>query len=158
MIIDYNSKYDEDIKRLLIELQEFIVSIDEEKYNVINEDYGNNYFNKTMEEVNKYEGKIRLYLDEGKVVGLIVGLINNEEIDSYDFKAPKRGRITELVVSKEIRNKGIGKLLLSNMEDYLYSLGCKDILIGVFAYNNNAIKFYEKNGYHLRMVDMIKNK
>lgn len=158
MIIDYNSKYDEDIKRLLIELQEFIVSIDEEKYNVINEDYGNNYFNKTMEEVNKYEGKIRLYLDEGKVVGLIVGLINNEEIDSYDFKSPKRGRITELVVSKEIRNKGIGKLLLSNMEDYLYSVGCKDILIGVFAYNNNAIKFYEKNGYHLRMVDMIKNK
>ena len=42
------------------------------------------------------------------------------------------------------------------MEDYLKSIGCKDILIGVFAYNDNAVKFYRKNGYHVRMIDMIK--
>ena len=41
-------------------------------------------------------------------------------------------------------------------EDYLKSVGCKDILLGVFAYNENAIKFYEKNGYHIRMLDMTK--
>ena len=42
------------------------------------------------------------------------------------------------------------------MEEYLKDQGCLSILIGVFAYNESAIKFYEKNGYHLRMSDMIK--
>ena len=39
---------------------------------------------------------------------------------------------------------------------YLINLGCKDILIGVFAYNNDAIDFYKKNNYHTRYVEMTK--
>ena len=87
---------------------------------------------------------------------MIVGLINNEETSEYDFKAPKRGRITELIVSKNCRGKGYGKKLLNYMEQYLIDNGCKDILLGVFGYNENAIKFYEKNGYHIRTIDMTK--
>ena len=30
------------------------------------------------------------------------------------------------------------------MENYLKSIGCEDILLGVFAYNENGISFYEK--------------
>ena len=75
----------------------------------------------------------------------------------YDFKAPKRGRITELVVAKEYRGKHIGKKLLESMRDYLKSIGCEKIMIAVFGYNKNAIKFYEKNGYHMRMIDMIED-
>lgn len=54
--------------------------------------------NKTMEEVKKCNGKILLFEDNEKIVGLIVGLINNEETERYDFKAPRRGRVTELIV------------------------------------------------------------
>ena len=57
-IIDYSSKYDNDIKDLLVELQEHIVKIDEEKYNILTDDYREKYFEKTMSEVNKFEGKI----------------------------------------------------------------------------------------------------
>lgn len=156
MIIEYNSQYDEDVKDLLVELQEYIASIDEEKYNVLTEDYREEYFNKTIEEVQKYKGKILLYSENKKIVGLIVGLINNEEISTYDFKAPKRGRITELIVTKNCRGKDYGKRLLDFMEKYLIANGCKDILIGVFGYNEKAIKFYEKNGYHTRLIDMTK--
>ena len=42
------------------------------------------------------------------------------------------------------------------MEKYLKSVGCEDILIEVFAYNDGAMKFYEKNGYHIRTTEMIK--
>lgn len=35
MIIEYDSKYDDDIKDLLVELQEHIAEIDKEKYNII---------------------------------------------------------------------------------------------------------------------------
>ena len=38
-IIDYSSKYDNDIKDLLVELQEHIVKIDKEKYNILTDDY-----------------------------------------------------------------------------------------------------------------------
>ena len=157
MIIEYNEKYKEEVKDLLVELQEYIISIDKEKYNIITKEYRDNYFNKTMDEIYKYEGKMYLYKDNDKIIGLIVGLINNLEESTYDFKCPKRGRITELVVSKHHRKSGVGSILLHSMEDYLKSVGCKDILLGVFAYNENAIKFYEKNGYHIRMHDMTKN-
>ncbi len=157
MIIEYDEKYKEEVKDLLVELQEYIVSIDKEKYNIITKEYRDNYFNKTMDEIYKYEGKMYLYKDNDKIIGFIVGLINNLEESTYDFKCPKRGRITELVVSKHYRKSGVGSILLHSMEDYLKSVGCKDILLGVFAYNENAIKFYEKNGYHIRMHDMTKN-
>ena len=157
MIIEYDEKYKEEVKDLLVELQEYIVSIDKEKYNIITKEYRDNYFNKTMDEIYKYEGKMYLYKDNDKIIGFIVGLINNLEESTYDFKCPKRGRITELVVSKHHRKSGVGSILLHSMEDYLKSVGCKDILLGVFAYNENAIKFYEKNGYHIRMHDMTKN-
>ena len=156
MIIEYDEKYKEEVKDLLVELQEYIISIDKEKYNIITKEYRDNYFNKTMDEIYKYEGKMYLYKDNDKITGLIVGLINNLEESTYDFKCPKRGRITELVVSKHYRKSGVGSILLHSMEDYLKSVGCKDILLGVFAYNENAIKFYEKNGYHIRMHDMTK--
>jgi len=156
MVIEYDKKYDEDIKDLLVELQNYIVDMDKEKYNIISDEYREKYFEKTIEEVEKNNGKILLYLENNKVVGLIAGIINNEETLEYDFKAPKRGRITELIVSKNIRSKGIGTILLEEMTKYLKDNNCKDILIEVFGYNENAIKFYEKNGYHTRLIDMIK--
>lgn len=156
MIIEYNNKYDEDIKRLLEELQIYIASLDEEGYNIVTREFKEKNFIETMEEVEKYEGKILLYQEDNNITGLIIGIINNEEEDTYNFVAPKRGRITELIVSHQARSKGTGTKLLLAMEDYLKSVGCEDILLGVFAYNENAKRFYEKHGYHNRMIDMTK--
>ena len=157
MIVEYNSKYDEDIKDLLVQLQQYLADIDKEKFNIVGDGYREKYFEKTLEEVKKCNGKILLYKDNEKIVGLIVGLINNDETERYDFKAPKRGRITELIVDKEYRGKRIGKQLLDEMTNYLKSIGCEKMLIAVFGYNESAIKFYEKNGYHIRMIDMIED-
>ena len=110
-----------------------------------------------LKEVKNNNGKILLYKENGQIIGLIIGIINNEETDRYDFKVPKRGRITELIVSKEHRGNNIGKKLLDSMKDYLKSIGCEKILIAVFGYNEKAIKFYNKNGFHMRMVDMIED-
>lgn len=155
-IINYSNKYNEAIKDLLVELQEYIAEIDKEKYNILTNEYREKYFEKTMNEVNKYEGKIFLAIENEKVIGLIVGLINNEEESTYDFKAPKRGRVTELVVSKKCRSNGIGKQLLDKMEKHFKEVGCKGVLIDVFAYNENAQKFYYKNGYFNRNIEVMK--
>ena len=157
MIIEYNPNYDEEIKDLLAELQQYLSDIDKEGYNIVGDDYREKYFEKTMEEVKKCNGKILLFKKKKKIVGLVVGIVNNDEVIRFDFKAPKRGRITELVVAKEYRDKHIGKKLLDSMKDYLKSIGCEKIMIAVFGYNENAINFYEKNGYHMRMMDMIED-
>lgn len=157
MIIEYDKRYAENVKDLLVELQEHIQGMDIEGYNILTKDYRKLYFQKVLAEVNKCNGKILLYEENDKIVGLIVGLINNNKEETYEFKAPRRGRITELVVSKTIRSKGIGTILLKAMEDYLKTIGCEDILLGVFAYNKKAIDFYERNGYHMRMIDMTKS-
>ena len=75
----------------------------------------------------------------------------------FDFKTPKRGRITELVVDENYRGKSIGKILLQEMKSYLKSVGCDKVLIAVFGYNESAIKFYKENGFHVRAIDMIED-
>ncbi len=157
MIIEYDSKYDEQIKDLLVELQQHLSDLDKEKYNIVGDNFREEYFEKTIEEVKKCNGKILLFKENERIVGLVVGIVNNDEEIRFDFKAPKRGRITELVVAKEYRDKHIGKKLLDSMKEYLKSIGCEKIMIAVFGYNENAIKFYEKNGYHMRMMDMIED-
>lgn len=157
MIVEYDPMYDEKIKDLLVELQSHISDIDREGYNILTDDYRNLYFKKTLEEVNAWKGKIFLYKEDERIVGLIAGVINNYAINNYDFKAPMRGRVTELIVSSSVRSKGIGKALLLKMEEHLKSLGCHDVLLGVFSYNTRAISFYEANGYHSRTMDMIKS-
>lgn len=57
---------------------------------------------------------------------------------------------------KKIRNKGIGKLLTNKIEDYFKSQDCEYAIVDVFAYNENAIKFYVKEEYHYRKVTDIK--
>ena len=156
MVVEYNKKYDEDIKDLLVELQQHLVDLDVEKYNKITLEYREKYFSKVMEDVAKCEGKVFLYIKEDKAVGFISAVINNEAQDDYDFTAPKRGRITELVVSKKERSQGIGDVLITQMENYLYSVGCKDILLAVFAYNERAYEFYKRHEYHPRMYTMTK--
>lgn len=156
MIIEYDKKYDEQIKNLLVELQEHIVCLDIEKYNILGEDYGNLYFKQVMEEVERFEGKIYLYEENSKILGFVEGIINNEENETFELKVPKRGRVSELVVAKEARGKGIGDKLLNKMEQHFLENGCKDVLLAVFAYNDGAERFYKNHGYHSRMITMTK--
>ena len=79
-----------------------------------------------------------------------------DEYDYLDYKCPKRGEIIELIVSKKVRGSGLGQQLMKKMEDYFKSIDCEYLVIDVFAYNENAIKFYSKKGYHPRMYNNIK--
>lgn len=155
-IIEYSSKYDEDVKDLLTELHKYIIDIDKEKYYILTPEFREKYFSRTMAEVKKYQGKIFLAQEEGKIVGLIIGLINNDAEKTYEYETPKRGRITELIITEGHRFKGLGQKLLSAMEGYYKKVGCKDVLIDVFGYNEKAQRFYYKNGYTNRNIEVMK--
>lgn len=155
-IIEYNDKYINDIKSLLKELQEYIVSIDPYKFNIINEGYEDICFNNDYKDVLDNNGMIYIGVDNNKVLGLIIGIIK-EAVYEYDYERKNRcGVITELIVSKNNRKSGIGKELIKKMEEYFIQNNCKTIDIDVFGYNDNAINFYLKNGYHTRMMTVSK--
>lgn len=157
MIVEYSEGYSEQVKDLLVELQKYISSIDIEGYNIVGNQYREKYFKEMLKNINEKNGKVFLYKENEKIIGLVAGIINNDKITTFDFNAPKRGRITELVVDKNYRGKGIGKVLLQKMSNYLKSQGSEKIMIAVFGYNEKAIKFYQNNGFHVRMLDMIEN-
>lgn len=155
-IIDYCEKYKNDVKKLLRELQEYIVSLDPYKYNIINNDYEDKCFEIDYDEVLNKNGKIYLALEENNVVGLVIGIIN-KDIHEYDYERNGYvGEIIELIVTKNTRSKGIGKQLIKKMELYFKDNNCETINIDVFGYNDIAKDFYFKNGYHLRMMTVSK--
>ena len=156
-IIEYEDKYLEDVKDLLVELEEYILTIDKDNLDQLHPDYHDKMALLDLEEVNNNKGKCYLAIENGKAIGLIIGNIPPyDEYDYLDYKCPPRGEITELIVTSRIRSKGVGQKLMNKMEEYFKSVGCEYVLVDVFAYNNIGIDFYNKNGYHPRMYTDIK--
>ena len=156
-IIEYNEKYLEDVRDLLVELEEYILSIDKDNLDQLHPEYREKMAILELEEVNNYNGKCYLAIENDKAIGLIMGCIPPyDEYDYLDYKCPRLGEVTELVVSKNARGKGVGQELMKHIEKYMKSQGCEYIKIDVFAYNKGAINFYDKQGYHPRMYVDIK--
>jgi len=156
-IVEYEDKYVEDVKDLLVELEEYILSIDKDGLDQLHPDYRDKMILKDLQEVQDNAGKCYVAVQDGKAIGVIMGIVGTyDRYDYLDYKCPKRGVITELVVSGNVRGNGVGQLLMKTMEEYFKSIGCEYIVIDVFAYNDLAIKFYEKQGYHTRGLLDIK--
>lgn len=156
-IIEYDNKYLEEVKDLLVELEEYILSIDEDNLDNLHPEYREKMAVLDLEEIKNNNGKCYLAIEEEKVIGLIMGyVIIYDKYDYLDYKCPKSGEVSELIVSKRARNSGIGKNLMNKMEQYFKSINCEYIFIDVFGYNKNVIEFYKKQGYHTRMLRNIK--
>ena len=156
-IVEYKDKYLDDVRDLLVELEEYIVSIDKDNLEQVHPEYKEKMAILDLQEVKDQNGKCYLALEDNKVIGLIMGIIRQyDEYDYLDYKCPKEGEITELIVTSKIRSKGVGQALMKKLEDYFKSVGCEYIIVDVFAYNQNGIKFYDKQGYHPRMHVGIK--
>ncbi len=156
-IIEYTDKYLEDVRDLLVELEEYLVSIDRDNLDQLHPEYREKMALNDLKEVNENEGICYLAVDNNKVVGLIMGCIfPYDKYDYLDYKCPRRGEITELIVTKKVRSQGVGKLLMEKIETYFKSKGCEYVFVEVFCYNENAFNFYSKNNYHNRMYHMLK--
>ena len=157
MIVEYEEKYLDDVRDLLVELEEYIVSIDKDNLDTVHPEYREKMAIVDLEELEKNEGKCYLYIENGKALALIMVCVRPyDKYDYLDYKCPRAGNITELIVSQKLRSKGIGQKLINKMEEYFKSINCEYVLVDVFAYNENAFNFYSKKDYHSRMHTMIK--
>lgn len=156
-IVAYQKKYENQAKTLLVQLQSYLVAIDEWHLQQMKEVYQEEYFKWIQDRVMTHQGEIFLALEEEEVVGLVAGII--EEKDKEDMLTnccPKRGIITELVIDQHRRRNGIGKQLMNAMENYLKKCQCEWIAIDVFGPNKKALHFYENRGYQVRNIEVMK--
>ena len=143
----------EQIKDLLVELQQYVIEIDKYNLNIISSKYRDKYFDYMLEDCNSQQGKVFIAEEDNQIVGFIAGFVQTYDLD---YTCPKKGIVAELIVSKTLRSKGTGNLLLNKMEDYFKSINCEYVQIDVFAYNEIAKNFYYKNSYEERMLTLFK--
>ena len=156
-IVEYKEKYLEDVRDLLVELEEYLAAIDKDELDMVHPEYREKMALVDLEDVNNNEGICYLAIENDKVIGLIMGCIfPYDKYDYLDYKCPRRGEITELIVKKDSRSNGVGKLLMDKMEAYFKEKGCEYVFVEVFGYNDRGFNFYSKDGYHNRMYHMIK--
>lgn len=160
MKIKFKKYQKNDFKELdqcMVQLQDFIVKLDPLKRLRRSSKYSPQYSLNIIEKITKYDGVIFLAYDDKKIVGCIVGIIEVQSKKNLLECVPTRaGRIVELFVSSKYRNFGIGKQLMSKMENYLRENKCDVIRIEVFEPNKAAHNFYKKLHYQDRAIDMIK--
>jgi ribosomal protein S18 acetylase RimI-like enzyme len=87
--------------------------------------------------------------DEGQRVGLIW---LRADVDM----PKKRGFILDLLVDEQFRGRGYGKEALRLVDEKARQLGLRQIGLHVFAENKVALGLYEKAGYQVSSINMIK--
>ena len=82
----------------------------------------------------------RLAIVDGKLAGFII--VHREEIS-----AAEAGYLVTIDVAQEYRQQGIGRLMLLTAEEAFAASGATAMLLHVYTKNQEAISFYERNGY-----------
>ncbi len=89
--------------------------------------------------ISKQQIYLLLYLDE-----IPVGFTSyGKQEDAFTYKLHK------IYVSPTIQGKGLGKILIQEVEKRVIALGAQNLLLNVNRFNLKAIEFYKKQGYEL---------
>lgn len=92
--------------------------------------------------------------DGKKLAGLILVSVCSQE-DTL-FKEKKWLLINELSVLTSYRGRGIGKLLMSAVEEYAREIKAESIKLEVWENNSSAIGFYKHYGFDTKKLQMWK--
>ena len=156
-IVPYAPKYAPQAKELLLELQAHLVACDPEAVQVLKERYREEYLGYVLGLTERFGGAVFLALRGDRAVGFAAGYPEpKDEEDLLTNRCPKRGVLSELVVSAPERRQSTGRQLLCAMEEFFRAQGCEFIAVDVFAPNRDARGFYEALGYAPRNIEYYK--
>lgn len=156
-IEEFIAEYTEAAKDLLAELQAHIAALDKRGVIVLKENFRDEYFKFVVEEINKHSGKIFIAVMNRCAVGIVIcKTFQGGGEEDITTTCPKVGFISDLVVTKNERGKGIGKALLAHAEKFFKDGGCEYTQLEVFAPNAQAFELYKKSGFEPLCVYMSK--
>ncbi len=75
--------------------------------------------------------------------------------DEDYFTGHPRAYVDILVVAREAEGKGVGRALMDHVERWARERAFREVVLDVFAGNQGAIAFYDRQGYrpdHIRMA------
>ena len=82
------------------------------------------------------------------------GLVSLHPDKDY-FTGHPRAYVDILVVAREAEGNGVGRALMDHVEGWARDRAFREVVLDVFADNQGAIAFYERQGYrpdHVRMA------
>jgi ribosomal protein S18 acetylase RimI-like enzyme len=104
----------------------------------------------------KSKGIIFISEIDNKVVGFISIELNNKNDELIEEIIPV-AYISDMVVSPEHRNQGVGKKLLETAETWAKNKNIRYLKLIVFSNNNNAKKIYSDFGFNEYETTMLKD-
>jgi GNAT superfamily N-acetyltransferase len=119
------------------------------------EDLDKKFEDYTKKAINDDEPMILIAEVDGELVGFVT--YNKESNDYMDSNITEYGVVIELFVKESFRGKGIGALLLNEVEKYFKSQGMKFMEIQCSTFNDNALKFYSSKNYKNRQTFVFKD-
>lgn len=96
-----------------------------------------------------------LVAEEIKIIGFINAFINEREGRLTKFK--RTMHIEQIGVAKVEQNRGIGSKLIEEIKRVAKEHNCDNIILDVWSFNDNAIKFYKSKGFTEQRTRMIIN-
>lgn len=103
------------------------------------------------------EETLKEWLEKGSVFSIFYG----EKLAGFvsiRFGGTNAAWLEDIFIDKEFRNKGIGKLVIKELDDILMKKGILAMFVDVIPRNTTAMQFYIDCGFdHLNMVQLRKN-
>lgn len=90
--------------------------------------------------------------DNGMLIGYICGQVKKYPDKLFD----KGGYIEDWFVSKQYRNRQIGKLLFEQIYDLFKQLKCDHLRLYTFAINKQVLDIYYKMGFKNTFIELSK--
>lgn len=157
IIREYAPEDKSQVIMLLVQLQEHLVTVDDEQVQILTDRYPKEYLNYLLDELRENHGVLFVLENATEIIGLVAGIIEpKDKEDILTNRCPIRGKVLDLIVSKDHRSGGAGTALLQAMEDYFRKHECEYICVDVFAPNKGAYTFYENNSYSPRNIELYK--
>jgi ribosomal protein S18 acetylase RimI-like enzyme len=98
-------------------------------------------------EVAKYKGRFLVACSEDVVIAFAALHLEVVSDDETTFVHHIYSNVEYIVVSKLLRGRGIGKLLLNECEKLALNAGSKYLQLSVIGGNNEARRFYFREGF-----------
>ena len=116
-------------------------------YCMVEERYPQERFDDCIAKRQLYVAKI-----EGNVVGYALLLIRDS--DQIGMVLRRVMDIQEFAVHEAARGHGIGTEMMADIRALAKAFRCTDLKLNVYPQNDDAIRFYERNGFMIRSIDM----
>ena len=150
-IRQYKAKDVPSIIELFSELQEAEHNVEPNRRTGM--DAARTYFGKVHKRLMRKKGKLFVAEHQHKIIGLIVLFIkSNDIIERYG----KHIYISDIVVKKEYRGKGIGMELIQKAEIFARKHRIKEIRVTSLIKNTAALSLYHKANFQDKEISLAK--